>query len=58
MSGDHAEVERANATFYEAFENADLDTMRDLWLEHDEALCVHPGALPVRGTRRSVGPGR
>ncbi|MGA9748291.1 MAG: nuclear transport factor 2 family protein [Nocardioides sp.] len=47
---DRAAVERVNATFYEAFENADLDLMRDLWFDHDEALCVHPGALPVRGT--------
>ncbi len=24
--------------------------MRDLWLDDPDALCVHPGALPVRGT--------
>jgi ketosteroid isomerase-like protein len=47
---DHREVEAVNAAFYEAFESADLDTMRDLWLEDSETLCVHPGALPVRGT--------
>ena len=47
---ERAAVERLNAAFYEAFENADLDTMRDLWLDHEESLCVHPGALPVRGT--------
>ena len=47
---ERAAVERVNAAFYEAFENADLDTMRDLWLDHEESLCVHPGALPVRGT--------
>lgn len=44
------EVERVNATFYEAFETADLDTMQDLWLDDADSLCVHPGALPVRGT--------
>ena len=49
-STERAAVERVNAAFYEAFENADLDTMRDLWLDHEESLCVHPGALPVRGT--------
>ena len=43
-------VERVNTAFYEAFENADLDLMRELWLDHEESLCVHPGALPVRGT--------
>jgi ketosteroid isomerase-like protein len=49
-SQEHREVEAVNATFYEAFENADLDTMQDLWLDDPETLCVHPGALPVRGT--------
>ena len=47
---DHADVEAANARFYQAFETADLDAMRELWLDDAEALCVHPGALPVRGT--------
>ena len=47
---DHREVEAVNTAFYQAFESADLDTMLDLWLEDPEALCVHPGALPVRGT--------
>ena len=49
-AGDAAEVEAANAEFYVAFESADLDTMSDLWLVDEETLCVHPGALPVRGT--------
>ena len=47
---DQREVEAVNAAFYEAFESADLDTMQDLWLDDDETLCVHPGAMPVRGT--------
>lgn len=46
----HEEVEQANAAFYAAFEAADLDGMLDLWLEDPETLCVHPGALPVRGS--------
>ena len=45
-----AQVEAANAAFYTAFETADLDAMQDLWLDDPETLCVHPGALPVRGT--------
>ncbi len=49
-SAQQQEVERVNATFYEAFETADLDTMQDLWLDDPDSLCVHPGALPVRGT--------
>ena len=47
---EHREVEAVNAAFYEAFETADLDAMQDLWLEDPDTLCVHPGALPVRGT--------
>jgi ketosteroid isomerase-like protein len=47
---DRRAVEAVNTTFYEAFESADLDTMQDLWLDDPETLCVHPGALPVRGT--------
>lgn len=46
----HAEVEAANAAFYAAFEQGDLDGMRALWLDHPDSLCVHPGAAPVRGT--------
>jgi ketosteroid isomerase-like protein len=46
----HPEVEAVNTAFYQAFESADLDTMQDLWLDDPETLCVHPGALPVRGT--------
>jgi ketosteroid isomerase-like protein len=43
-------VAAVNAAFYAAFETADLDAMRDLWLDDPETLCVHPGALPLRGT--------
>ncbi len=50
MTDVHAEVEEVNAAFYTAFETADLDGMRDLWLDDPETLCVHPGAMPVRGT--------
>jgi ketosteroid isomerase-like protein len=47
---DRREIEDANTAFYEAFESADLDAMQALWLDDPETLCVHPGALPVRGT--------
>ena len=49
-AGDSADVEAVNAAFYVAFESADLDTMTSLWVVDEETLCVHPGALPVRGT--------
>ena len=50
MSVERGAVEAVNAAFYAAFETADLDAMRDLWLDDPETLCVHPGALPLRGT--------
>ena len=46
----HRQVEALNTAFYEAIETADLDTMRDLWLDDPGTVCVHPGARPVRGT--------
>jgi ketosteroid isomerase-like protein len=49
-SEDRRAVEAVNSTFYEAFETADIDLMQDLWLDDTDTLCVHPGALPVRGT--------
>lgn len=49
-AGDAADVEAVNTAFYVAFESADLDAMTGLWIDDPETLCVHPGALPVRGT--------
>jgi ketosteroid isomerase-like protein len=46
---DRAAVEAANAAFYAAFEEGDLDAMRALWLDDPDSVCIHPGALPVRG---------
>lgn len=45
-----AELEAATAAFYAAIEEADLDAMRDLWLDDPDTVCSHPGALPVRGS--------
>lgn len=50
LAAEHAAVEALNAEFYRAFESADLDAMAELWLDDPETLCIHPGALPVRGT--------
>lgn len=44
------EVEAVNTAFYAAFESADLDAMTQLWIDDVEALCVHPGSIPVRGS--------
>ena len=47
---DRMDVDRANAAYYAAFESGDLDAMRDLWLDDETTVCVHPGSDPVRGT--------
>lgn len=47
---DVAAVEAANAEFYAAFERADIDAMTTMWVDDEDSLCIHPGALPVRGT--------
>lgn len=46
------ELEAANAAFYDAFESTDLDRMEAVWLQGDEAYCVHPGGEIVRGWAR------
>lgn len=43
------QVEAVNVAFYEAFETGDLELMRELWVDTADAVCVHPGAGPVRG---------
>lgn len=47
---DVAEVEAVNRAFYTAFEAGDVDAMRSLWVDEPDALCIHPGAMPLRGT--------
>ena len=39
----------ANRRFYQAFEEADLDAMSDLWEHSDRVACVHPGWAVLRG---------
>ncbi len=44
-----AEVRTANERFYAAIETGDLDAMQALWVDDEACVCVHPGAVPVRG---------
>lgn len=46
---DEAAVLAANAAFYEAFEQRDLDAMSDAWEHSDRVACVHPGWAILRG---------
>jgi hypothetical protein len=36
--------------FYDAVETGDVDLMASLWVDDPDTSCVHPGALPLRGT--------
>lgn len=36
--------------FYDAVETGDVDLMATLWADHPQVSCVHPGAVPLRGT--------
>jgi hypothetical protein len=36
--------------FYDAVESGDVDLMATLWVDDPDTSCVHPGALPLRGT--------
>src|SRR5206468_10526601 len=40
---DVAEVEQANARFYQAFETLDLARMELVWSHRQHVKCVHPG---------------
>ena len=39
----------ANAAFYAAFEQRDLDAMSDVWLHEEHVVCTHPGWTTLRG---------
>lgn len=42
-------AEAAEEAFYEAIERGDLDALMALWVEDDEAVCVHPGGQRLVG---------
>ena len=41
----------AEAAFYDALENADLEAMMEVWSEDEEVSCVHPGGRRIAGRR-------
>jgi ketosteroid isomerase-like protein len=43
LPDDVAEVEAANARFYRAFEDLDLEEMERVWAKGDHVKCIHPG---------------
>lgn len=51
MTVDLEVVASANEDFYAAVERGDLDALKQIWVEESTAVCVHPGASPIHGTR-------
>ena len=49
MTLDQQAVAEANAAFYAALTNGDLDAMGDVWFPADWTECVHPGWTALRG---------
>lgn len=41
----------AEIAFYEAVERADLDAMARVWADVRNAVCIHPGGMPVQGRK-------
>lgn len=44
-----ASPEECEQAFYEALENADIESMANLWLQDDDVSCTHPGAGRLLG---------
>lgn len=40
--GDALNPEQAEAVFYAAFENGDLEAMAGIWAHSDDVVCIHP----------------
>jgi ketosteroid isomerase-like protein len=49
MSAEDREVLAANAAFYEAFADRDIEAMEALWSWRDDVACVHPGWEGISG---------
>ncbi|MEY2632382.1 MAG: hypothetical protein RIR00_1036, partial [Pseudomonadota bacterium] len=45
----YASPEDAEAAFYQAIANADLDALMSLWSEDEEVVCVHPTGQQLTG---------
>ena len=45
----HASPEDAEAQFYEALRDGDLDRVMAVWADDDDVVCVHPGGTRVVG---------
>jgi len=39
----------AEAAFYEALENGDINAMMEVWADDEEVVCIHPGGPRLAG---------
>lgn len=51
---DFASSALTEALFYEAFAQLDADLMARVWVDSEQAFCVHPGGRPLVGHRAVV----
>jgi ketosteroid isomerase-like protein len=42
-------ADEAEAAFYAAFSSADLETMKQVWADSANAVCIHPMSAPLYG---------
>ena len=46
---DMKEVQRAQESFYEALNKADIEMMEKVWVSGHKAKCIHPGWPAIKG---------
>lgn len=42
-------ADQAEAAFYAAFSSADIETMKQVWADSAQAVCIHPMSAPLYG---------
>lgn len=47
----HADADSIEAAFYRAFEYCDINAMTQVWHDHPQATCIHPGGPLLQGAR-------
>ena len=49
MTALFATPQEAAASFYDAFQRGDLESMMEVWAEDERIACLHPGWTPLQG---------
>lgn len=48
----HESAEAAEHAFYEALRNADFDSLRSIWADDDDIVCIHPNGPRLLGRKQ------